>query len=656
MGQNKSNWLQLKYKGVYTGHVLCSVRKNLKPEQCFLERRTSIMKKQLAGWLLAVCYLFSSNAALAQEIPRDEEPPIDTPAPADGADKDKIRKKLRADFMLEFDYGQEIINLTQHRQPTIYESASDTLIYGDYSAGFRVTKFHEITAGLGGVLRFNYPNRTGLRGDLWAHVGLMPYIGRQAVSHQFQPTLEKAFNAKMLKAPVDASAFASWSVEDSVNFSSTGGLIFSVGVGVPGVDVGSDYIVEGTFATYIEKVSPTEVYVMLSTINAKSLSMQADATLVGVGVSKYKELEQGMSYMINYADPVGAKAYYDLIRGNVAAIQELVNDPTVTAIQKWEKLSRMQMRRMSFVNVGIPWIINWGWQSGKIYEFTDTTAFYNETRAEADYGIYIKEKRKRIFMKSTMVKTEAFYGTVSRLYNYANDLMMKYYFGQYVYNADDYKTDKNDMQKTVADLIQKTGLSQQLAINIPKHKNLHFSRINLTVNFDEDQTIRLMNIVANIEAKALAHAATQKAEMFLQSESNALSLCSSEEVAAPMSAAECLTKCAQENTEASSDLVRLAKIMKAHFEAGRDKEFAIAYANFGKAMLRNATMFQTIIGFAGEGVEIVYDIYSTHFSHYRVVYMTTEAKGVYKRMSEGTQNTWVFAEKTLNNALSVAGL
>ncbi len=608
--------------------------------------------------LMAAICAMSLNFAQAQETPpQNGDTPVDNPADDNsGVDKDKVKKKLRADFFLDFDWGEEVLNLTPHPRNTppngFYEAASDTLILGDYSKGFRVTKYSEISAGLGGKLNWHFPNQTGLAGKLWLTVGLMPMAGKTSVSHQHQPSFEKAMNAKARKVPLEATDFKTWAMNDSVNYSSTGGLIFSVGVGVPGVNIGSDFIVQGTFSTYIEKVSANEVYVMISNTDAKSLVMQVDATVVQVGVTKYKEIEEGMSYMINYADPVGYKAYHDLIRGNVAAIQLLLQDPNVTAIQKWEKLNRVQIRKLAHFNFGIPFIMSWGWTAGKIYEFSDTRAFYDNTRAEVDYGVYIKEKRKKIFGSKT-VQTESFYGSVYRLYNYDNDLMTKYIFGQYVFNADDNKAKTKDMKKVIGNLIEKTGL-RQLDLNIPKYKKLKFSRINLEVNFDEDQTLNIMNTVSRLLPETVAERANQLAVSFLTSESQMLALCTPEETQVPMSTEACLAKYYAENTEASSTLVRAAKLMKKHFEAGNDKAFSLAYADFGKSMLKNATMFQAILGMAGAGAEIVYNVQNTYFQSYRVIYVTTNSAGVFKRMSVDTEPTWIFGNTNLNEAFKVA--
>ena len=617
------------------------------------------LKSKLSLFLMSALCVMSLNIAKAQEIPPDTggDNTVDEPTDDGSVDQDDVKKKLRVNFFLDFDWGEEVLNLTPHPNNSkqgFFEAASDTMLLGDYSKGFRVTKYSEISAGIGGKYDWNFPNSTGLANKIWLSVGLMPMAGKMTVSNQFQPTFDKAMSASSRKIPMEATDLNNWALEDSVNYSQTGGLIFSVGVGVPGIDIGTDFIIQGTFSTYVERVSADEVYVMLSNTDAKSLVMQVDATVVQFGVTRYKEIEDGMSYMIKFKEPLGKKAYHDLIRGNVAAIQALLANPEQTAIQKWEKLNRTQIRKLAHFNFGVPFIMSWGWTAGRIYEFSDTRAFYDNTRAEVEYGVYLKEKRKQIFGSKT-VKTESFYGSVYRLYNYENDLMTKYFFGQYIYNADDNKTKTKDMKKVINNLIEKTGLTQ-LQLNIPNYKKLKFSRINLEVNFDEDQTINIMNTVSRMAPVEVAELANKLARSFLTTESQAqiLALCTPQETQIPMSPEKCLSKYQAQNAEASSSLVKAAKLMKKHFESGNDKGFALAYAEFGKYMLTNATMFQEILGMAGAGAEIVYNVSNTYFQNYRVIYLTTDSAGVYKRMSVGSDTTWILGNVNLNDTFKVA--
>ncbi|AZZ35312.1 hypothetical protein CIK05_00340 [Bdellovibrio sp. qaytius] len=604
-------------------------------------------KSKLSLFLMSAICVMSMNVAKAQEIPPSTE--------NNSVDQKVADKKISVDYFLDFDWGEEVINLTPHPSNSppnsFYEAATDTLVMGDYSKGFRVTKYSEFTAGVG--LNWNFPNSTGLGSKAWLSVGIMPIIGKTTVSQQFQPTLDKALSANGRKIPMEASDLNSWAINDSVNYSSTGGIIFSVGVGFPGIGIGSDLVVQGTFSTYVERENADEVFVNISTTKAKSLSLQVDATLAQLSVSKYKEIEEAMSYMINFKDPVGYKAYHDLIRGNVAAIQLLLQDPNTTAIKKWEKLNRVQTRRMVQFNFGIPFIMNWGWSSGKIYEFSDTRAFYDDTRSEVEYGMYLKEKRKKIF-GSMAVKTESFYGSVFRLYNYENDLMAKHIFGQYVFNADDNKTKTKDMDKTIDNLIEKTGLSGELALNIPSYKKLKFSRINLEVNFDEDQTINIMNSTSGMMPEMIAERANQLAVNFMANERQVVALCTPQETQVPMSTEKCLTNLKAQNARASQGLVNAAKLMKKYFDAGDDKAFVLAYADFGRYMLTNATMFQAIIAMGGAGVEMIYNVQNTYFQNYRVVYVTTDTPGMFQRKFIGSDPVWIFSNKDLNKTFNVA--
>ena len=165
-----------------------------------------------------------------------------------------------------------------------------------------------------------------------------------------------------------------------------------------------------------------------------------------------------------------------------------------------------------------------------------------------------------------------------------------------------------------------------------------------------------MDSVSRMLPEQIASLANQLAQnlLTLESQSTQLALCTPQETQVPMSSEACLAKYRSQNTEASSSLVSAAKQMKKHFQAGNDKAFALAYADFGKHMLKNATMFQAILGMAGAGAEIVYNVQNTYFQSYRVIYLTTDTAGVYKRMSTDSQATWIFDNKDLNETFKIA--
>ena len=105
------------------------------------------LKNKLSLLLMAALCTMSFKFAHAQETPPDTDTPVDSPTDdTPTVDKDKVKKKLKADFFLDFDWGEEVINMTPNpANSEFYEAASDSLVLGDYSKGFRVVKYSEIS-------------------------------------------------------------------------------------------------------------------------------------------------------------------------------------------------------------------------------------------------------------------------------------------------------------------------------------------------------------------------------------------------------------------------------------------------------------------------------------------------------------------------------
>jgi hypothetical protein len=69
--------------------------------------------------------------------------------------------------------------------------------------------------------------------------------------------------------------------------------------------------------------------------------------------------------------------------------------------------------------------------------------------------------------------------------------------------------------------------------------------------------------------------------------------------------------------------------MKHFLAKGQSKEFAEAYALFGKAMLANQFAFQLGVSLAGSGVSLDYTIKGTHISYHLITLTSTNVPGAF---------------------------
>ncbi|MBV2169808.1 MAG: hypothetical protein KUL82_13975 [Bdellovibrio sp.] len=537
---------------------------------------------------------------------------------------------------MDFDSGNKIINKTSHDASRSdrslvkydYNSARDTLVYGDYRSGFQVTSYKRFEAGLGANVLFFYENATGLSKILWASVGLIPYSGREFVSTRSANSLEDAYAKPALSIPLEAASLAKWTPGDNVTYASKGGIIFFAGPGVGPAALSTSYVATGIYQTYVEKVDNDNVIVRLTDIKVKTLNLQAGATLVATGTSKYRSVSNSFSYLINFKDAVGARAYNDLVRGNIAPIQKMVAQKSSPAVQKWDKVTRQQVGRLTQFSFGLPVVLNTSWSSGKIYELSKTQTFFDNTNTTVNYGIYLKDRRNRVLNKHSSM-TEAFYGGVMKIKAIGAKSSTKAYFGQYSWSAEDDSTSHSDIRTDVNELIQKTGLQKELAVNIPSLKNLGFSSVALKMNLSEDMTFRLMKRVLTLSADEIGKKAQTKADKYFSSNADPLNLCGT--TANSENFSSCVNTQTSLARQAGKGIFKAMASMEYHYKNNYDKEFALAYADFGKAVLTSPFVFQTVLDIAGDGLELEYIVNNTYFSSYHIKLSTTAQPGVFAK-------------------------
>ncbi len=535
-------------------------------------------------------------------------------------------------YFLYFDYGNKVVNLTPQQglgsRGDHYNSVSDTLVYGDYSGGFLVTKFRFVDAGYGQKIIWFHNNVTGLKPAEWSVVGLVPFVGSEVASVKFVADLKAAKAVKASAPPLKAEELKAWTAGDYSYNNTFGGVIFFAQIGVGGSygpGVGPVYVARGNWDVYVEKVGADHAFVRLTNSKLKDLSLQAGNILVGVSAETFKKSADSMSYMINISTAEGAKAYNDLVRGNVAAIQMLSTNPNSSRIvQKWDHYSGKVAGRMTNFYLGIPIIAYWTWTAGKIYELYDTQFFYSNSKSTVNYGIYLKERRTHLFGNHTQ-RSQVFYGATIDVKSMDNQPLGKSHFAQYSWIADTSMSSQENLQKVIADLIQKTGLSE-LAVNVPPAEDLDYVKVEFRATFDEASTLRLIQNSKQTARALTSELAVSKVLKYFEMPSDSLGLCADD---ADFEA--CQSRLIKETRAGVREMYQALERLNASLSVDDTQAFVKAYAELGRAVLKNSFVFKTCLELAGEGVTMDYAILGTHNSAYRVQFVTTNTPGVFRK-------------------------
>ncbi len=539
----------------------------------------------------------------------------------------------RPSYFLNFDYGSKILNLTPQQGMGAlvenYNSVTDTLVYGDYTNGFRVTRYTVISAGYGDKIVWFHNNVTGLSPNAWSVVGLTPFAGSEVASVKFASTLQNAQHVTASSPPLAADELKTWTPGDYSYNDSFGGVIFFAEVGIGGVygpGIGPVYVARGNFSVYVEKSDDDHAFVRLTKTNLKDLSLQAGNQFASISLETFNKVADSMSYLINISDPEGAKAYNDLVRGNVAAIQMLSTNPaTADVVKKWDHYTDQQMGHMTNLYLGIPIIAYWSWTAGKIYELYDTQFLYNNTRSSVNYGIYLKERRAQIFSKHTL-RSQVFYGAKVETKTMDNQPLGKGYFAQYSWIADNTKSSQSRLQRVIADLVEKTGLSE-LNVNVPSAKNLSYVKVEFRATFDEAATLRLIKSSQERSLDRTEEIAIKRVLEYFANRTEVLDLCAADETWDA-----CQERTVTETRSAIKDMYRALASLDAAIKSDNTKDFVHAYAELGRAILKNSFVFKTCLDMAGEGVTMDYSILGTVNSAYKVRFVTTATPGVFHKI------------------------
>ena len=536
---------------------------------------------------------------------------------------------------LDFDFGRQVVNLTPHDKnkekqmqslvTTGFDASKDTLIAGDYKNGFLVTDYFNVEAGVGPAVKYWYENASGVKENLSAVIGLIPFAGKSGVATRFAATREEVGNMSGVKLPRTSADVAKMSVGDSIAVTKQGGAIFFVGAAYHGVGFGTNVLKRGTFEQFVQKVNDRQVLVRITDGSIKSNSYNTGAGFVSFAVGgSLTQKSNGRSYLVDLGVDAGRKAFEDLINGNEAGVARAIQNKVVNGVERYENIvsTTVNAGRNRTLFIGIPNLLNVTWASGKTYTLTNTDMFYNGMSSKVEYGVYTKDVRTKI-LNTHKEKTSAFYGTVYSMKDQKTSEITNGHFGQMVLNAQNESSDSGNVQVMIAEIARKTGLSKQMKVNIPTMDKMGFENVSFRMTLDNDQSIRLTKAAdAASEESMVKYAKALISGYFTQGDRDDVCADYYIGMGAKESKEDILKECTRRVTAATVSAVKEMKNslgwLRYYRTKNQQKDMALAYANFGKAVMANQFALKTALGLAGAGVQMEYSIRGAAVSGYTV--------------------------------------
>lgn len=565
-------------------------------------------------------------------------PPLPEKKPAPPEERHRLKAKLESLLLLNFDYGQYIINLTPHPefapeehslQNAFLAKNHESLVYGDFRNGFQKTVYGFIEAGMGSQVRFWFSNMASWSPSFWAFVGVLPVMGKETESTRYVSTLEKAYAMSARhKIPESSNDLEKWDPGDSITYIASGGIVFTASVGAGPIGVGGARLAQGIWETYVEKIGTHQVYVKFTATKLQALSVFGTAAIITIANSNFSSADDGFSYLFDLDTELGRKAYEDMIHGNVFSISILAADKPqnyveTVPVQKVESFRTVASGSMASKALLIPIIWNSVYSKGRIHSFTTSDLNIEKTTTKVHYGIFTTSEDSR-FWRTHKEKDVMFYGAKYFVDNWGHHTHMEGMFGNYSYAFRHDNSSGERLRDGIEELIKKTGL-EYLRLNVPESPDLGYTGIEFNIKFNEENTRRLIQSAYKIKLSQLIQTAQRYANNYFQGTGDIYLYCHHPKEGASIQEAgtQCLMDVTQRTDEMVGKMYNALKKMGATVDKD-PKAFTAAYGEFGEAMAENAFTFKLAMNLAGPGAVIDYLIEGTMTSMYFRRWITTQ--------------------------------
>ncbi|MBT3234484.1 MAG: hypothetical protein HN353_00880 [Bdellovibrionales bacterium] len=536
--------------------------------------------------------------------------------------KKRLRFKLAPIFFFQMDLKNYLISTETYKSNNKSGENTIDLIKGE--GGYHKIKQYDYTVGLGVAGNWHYINASNLQRQLNMFVGIAAIKGRSVRSSQLAKSLKEARNLPKLNVPYSADTIKTWNNSDAISYQSKGGVMYLAGIGLRGyIFAGVNYIAEGVWTTFVEKLAADTVYVKITKGKITALSHTAGVGLVSVSTNKFNNADETFSFILNLADADAVKAYEDLVKGNIVPAQKMANAPhdglgTVVAVRTTTMKQSGRLKSFSFgLPIPIPGIgLSTAVSKGKIFT-TGTTHFHpDQSKTDVVYGAYVKSVNSRFFRKHRN-RGAVFYGTHYET-TQKDGSKVDGYFGQFAWNFDGDYLKLRKVKSAIKKLVKMTGLREEVLVSFSgKNKTkIGYAQISLEASIPQAATDVLMELAADQE-KSEVFGATSRAFIkgYFSNGDDINEICSIDTEESTV--ATCERRFAAQTKKAVRRMKAALKKMRDVKDQSKT-DFVKAYGEFGKQLMENQFVFQTVFNLLkGRGIDLDYTLSGTQIPFYK---------------------------------------
>jgi hypothetical protein len=444
----------------------------------------------------------------------------------------------------------------------------------DQKAGYRHIKTTTIDI-IAGVYGGWYLSGSTLAETLFgAGAAILPVAGSTHISDRFVKSEKDAENLPALKIPAHADGLKEWQPHDNVFYDSKGGVAFSVGVGYVMTGLSGDYLVQGDWTTYVEKLDGTKVFVKISNVSMNDYDQMAGTQPAYAMLSEFVKNDHFLSYTFDVSDARGAQAYEAMIHGSAKEAQELAQSHPDLATEDLSEEGHTKGHQTKLF-MGLPFL-NRSKTFGQLYNFADTIIHTDHTKSQVQYGLYWNQSDSVVFSHHKGV-SKNFYGVAFQT-SPGKDSTESILAGKYgkmnIGYEDDHSSAKT-LREDMAKIVAQTGIQAQIVAPLAEsNDDLAYTHLNLFVQLSEAATRHLMVKGNNGDFVKMADS-----QLDVQDDNYSDSL------------------------SAAADMQNSLKRMTDADAKHDNVSFVKEYAKFGKAMMKNPQTFNLVMR-AAEGAAI----------------------------------------------------
>jgi len=468
----------------------------------------------------------------------------------------------------------------------------------DTNGPYRIKKFLNITAGVGGAATVNI----AALAQLGASVAIVPTIGGGIVSERIARSHSEASNMGHLSIPKKAEDFKSWKVGDKLTYDTHGGIAFGGGAGFYGLSVGVQFSAQGLWQKVYEKIGTTKVRARYNKNKLISFGMYAAAGPVNLTLDKFVQWENGLTFVFELKNKKGRLLLKEFMKGDLINVQKAAMDEGDLSVTSGIQIKGKTSGTKADFGIGIPFIpasARWSKQS----ILSETQSLYLSSKRRRDETksgriVAFKGKFFPIFKNSL----DGFFTYVVHYPGVTDSFMGVVRSGQFAFNYQDSRTSRKELVNVLEGLKKRTGLYNFLNIKVPQSPaSLGSVEVKFAVKFKSAATQFLLNQrnQDNLE-KIVSKFIDSYFEYFKESKKK--------EKLCPFyrSKSGCKSNFLKSSLKAIKSMKSSLEVMaknKSYVKKSREA-FANAYSKFAEDMLTNPFVFQTVLnmtkGYGGD--------------------------------------------------------